>query len=244
DPITTSRWVNNHTTPSPYRQLLVCLFFKTNLSKFIHRHLVDYASGTRGFKQNKKRIFNFVHSAIDKKISYLWSLKHQSAWYHEELSYQAYLDTIGEYRELTHPMPIDTPCQIVYKKSVNSPPHVTSFLHLTYLENGSPFKPDNNPCFISNMMHFHSETDFDVINQWLAHFFIKNDNPLSSYQLLLADEDIMSLYIDLGAKHLSSYYVDELDIRVHVLEIEVIRFLSSPYLIQLILKPITSILLL
>ncbi|MCG9780745.1 hypothetical protein [Photobacterium damselae] len=48
DPITTSRWVNNHTTPSPYRQLLVCLFFKTNLSKFIHRHLVDYASGTRG----------------------------------------------------------------------------------------------------------------------------------------------------------------------------------------------------
>ncbi|MCG9780712.1 hypothetical protein L1D45_21190, partial [Photobacterium damselae] len=77
DPITTSRWVNNHTTPSPYRQLLVCLFFKTNLSKFIHRHLVDYASGTRGFKQNKKRIFNFVHSAIDKKISYLWSLKHQ-----------------------------------------------------------------------------------------------------------------------------------------------------------------------
>ncbi|MCG9780709.1 hypothetical protein [Photobacterium damselae] len=234
DHITISRWVNNHTTPSLYRQFLVCLFFKDDVFHYIYYVISSQVEPSQVFNKLKHSVFDL--SRTDKKINSVWSLAHDSSWRYHTMNHAAFLETIGEFRRLASSVPEGTHYQVVYHKSHLSS-YVTSFFSLTQLDNQTVFGCTSGPSFFSNLILCYSCSDFDFLNYVLALLFIQHDSLLLPFQFLVSDTGLLNLYTELGAKQIASYYINELNVHVYVLQIEVIRFLSNAYITNLLLHP-------
>ncbi|HIF9399624.1 TPA: hypothetical protein ACX6RT_003579 [Photobacterium damselae] len=234
DHITISRWVYNHTPSSLYRQFLVCLFFKDDVFHYIYHVVSSQIEPSQVFNKLKHNVFDLSHT--DKKINSVCSLAHDSLWRFHIMNHAAFLESIGEFRRLASSIPEGTHYQVVYHKSHLSS-CVTSFFNLTQLDNQTVFDCISGPSFFSNLIQCYSCSDFDFLNYVLALLFIQYGSLLLPFQFLVSDTGLINLYTELGAKQIVSYYINELNVHVYVLQIEVICFLSNAYITNLLLHP-------
>ncbi|MGI2800854.1 hypothetical protein ACRTC3_19960 [Photobacterium damselae] len=77
DSVTLSRWVNNKTTPSLYKQIILCLFFESDLISFIKNK--EYTLSNSALSLRKKHESNFINK--DSELHYLYN-KYNNISYH------------------------------------------------------------------------------------------------------------------------------------------------------------------
>ncbi|HIF9453607.1 TPA: hypothetical protein ACX6SX_001715 [Photobacterium damselae] len=242
DSVTLSRWTTNKTTPSLYKQVLLCLFFKHDLYHFIKNKNYSINKSSLNFK-------NSIHSELKKiensevNISYYYNnsnnYKHSVNLNNHE-NYKSKFEIFYSHFDV-----YNKAIEYIEKNNIN--PNTVSIEHtiesvmvshdsLTYIN--KEIKPlieyifeiniNMDNFWFSNIGH-HRSTDSSKFSFCLAVTLLLQSKKYK-YLSLVRGEDSLYLFIPLGYKQITNTIYD--NDKLYLCEADILKVISNSFTIS------------
>ncbi|USR75071.1 hypothetical protein NGM67_03280 [Photobacterium damselae] len=237
DAITLSRWMNNKTTPSTYKQVLISHYFNDDLIRFLKKY-ITIRKEARHIKETFNTIMNKIESSYT-NISYFHSIHDEYKYDVNILEHDEYNKLFGKYymnfqtytelRKIFNEKKIKTnnTCIIKRKNGV-----VTSHLSFMELDNSTSDILSNyfdtkidSDAFI-NISHFEDKETYLFINLLLIYLFSKKT--IYSFTCLIRSE-IFDFLIALPCVQIGTTYLDN-DKKLYLIKFDLLQLISNPFI--------------
>ncbi|HIF9201263.1 TPA: hypothetical protein ACX6QC_002695 [Photobacterium damselae] len=250
DPVTLSRWFNNKTTPSIYKQLIICHYFKDNILNYILDNIDT--SMSNNLIRTKRNVYQTIAPKYNNN-PYITSKKEDTRTYIEKYSYddsfrifknfyknfKSYDDALKIRKKY---LDINAKRVLISRRSLNG--EFRSHMAITYHHDtefllalwntliNTTIDIPTDKIISSELSNFHDQTSLKEILFHLSLYFIANN--LVDYTLVFAarGEKIRDFAISLGAQPLAPKIKDSEEL--YPMQVEVLKLISSPLTINTI----------
>ncbi|MGI2800847.1 hypothetical protein ACRTC3_19920 [Photobacterium damselae] len=238
DAITLSRWVNNKTTPSPYKQALISQYFGEDIITFINNHITIK-------KESKiiKNTFNSIMENIESSysnISYFHS-NEEPEYIVNAFDYNSYNSLLSNYymnfpiyQKMNYIFDInniknDYLCVIKRKNNVISS-HISSIKmdekKSRLLSN--LFKTNINSEFFVNLGYIENRESYLFMTSLLYYYFYKNN--IRTFTCLIRGEFLEFLTL-LSYQQIGTTYIDN-GRKLYLIQGDFLNVITSPFVLR------------
>lgn len=243
DAITFSRWVNNKTTPSPYKQILIANYFNDDLLLFIKRDIT--------IKKESKLTINI----FDKTMSNIENSYHNISYFYstEKANYMIDMPDNEKYNELFNTYYMNFSIYQELQKLYNSNNIKKKYLTITKEKKGivsshlSVIEPDNlllntlsNYFKINtiecelfvNLGYIEDRKSYISMTSLLYYLFYKNS--IRNITCLVRG-DFLDFLTALPYKQIGTTYIDN-GRKLYLIHADFLNVLSTPFIREYLLK--------
>ncbi|HIF9081889.1 TPA: hypothetical protein ACX6NP_002778 [Photobacterium damselae] len=243
DSVTLSRWITNTTIPSLYKQLLICLFFKYDLYRFIKNK--NYTSNKTNFNFEKKvkTTMESVENEIQ-NISYFYNKNHKSEYsvtlnnkeeYRNKL--KVFYNNFNLYKDFFRFIDENSlsPQTITCEERINSimvSHDSLAFVdkkHKTFFEQFFKTNINIDEFWFANVGFHRSKESLNTSFTLMAYWLIKNNS--YDFLSLVRGENAFNNYQELGYTQIRNTIVEGNE-RFYLCKANLLEILSNHYVIS------------
>lgn len=250
DPVTLSRWFNNKTTPSIYKQLIICHYFKDNILNYILDNIDTSMSNS--FIRIKRNAYQTIAPKYNNN-PYISSKKEGIKTHIEKYSYDDSFKIFNNFynnfelysnalKLRKKHLNIEAKRVVISRRSLDGA--FRSHMAITYnhddvylrdfLKNVLNITIDipTDRIILLELSNFHDQVSLKEILFYLSLYFIENE--LLDCTLIFAarGEKIRDLLLSLGAQPLAPKIKDTEEL--YPMMLDILKLLSSPFTINII----------
>ncbi|MGR5309836.1 hypothetical protein ACPV34_07510 [Photobacterium damselae] len=246
DSVTFSRWITGKTTPSLFKQILICVFFEYDLYNFIRDN--NYTISKQGNTLYERTLKTFKKKEISaNNISYYYDIHGKSKYYIKELDktehrnkfFYFYLK-FETYKKIFNLIDKEnlSPITISFEEINNN--NIISHDSISYIERKNKILvkkifnlkndlDDLDDFWFANLAYQHSELTLALSYTLLTYFMYMNKK--TTFLSLFRDEDTFQSYLEVGYKQIPCAIIDN-GIKLYLTKCNIFEIISHPFVIR------------